>query len=193
VAEVLARGAAPHAAPPGAAAGRAHWRAPLRDAVREPLARLVALLDEPAAVPYLARARTEEVLYRLLAGPEGARLRAVAAGGGRTAQVARAIALLQRTLDRPMAVAELARAAHMSATSLHRHFRALTALSPGQYHKRLRLHEARRLMLAEGLGAAEAAARVAYRSASQFSRDYRRVYGRPPHRDVAAARAGPGP
>jgi AraC-like DNA-binding protein len=161
--------------------------------VREPLARLVALLDEPAAVPYLAGPRTEEVLYWLLAGPEGARLRAIGAGGGRTAQVARAIALLQRALDRSPAVAELARAAHMSATALHRHFRALTALSPGQYHKRLRLHEARRLMLAEGLGAAEAAARVAYRSASQFSRDYRRVYGRPPHRDVAAARAGPGP
>jgi AraC-like DNA-binding protein len=187
IAAVLAEGSVPEAPAEPPAADRAYWRAPVTVPLLESVSRLVRLLDEPDAIPFLAPSREREVIYRLLTGAQGVRLRALAQSEGRSRQVGRAIALLKSDLSRPLYVEELASVAHMSPTSFHRHFKALTTLSPVQYQKRLRLHEARRLMLLTAITAAQAAERVGYQSASQFNRDYRRVYGSPPHRDVAAA------
>ena len=184
MAAMVAEGGVPATPPDAAAAERAYWRAPVTEPLLEAVARLARLVDEPGAVPVLGPPREREVLYRLLTGAQGARLRALAETGGRTQQVARSIALLKLELARPLYVAQLADVAHMSVSSFHRHFKALTTLSPVQYQKQLRLHEARRLMVLSAMTAAQAAERVGYRSASQFNRDYRRVHGRPPGRDV---------
>lgn len=162
---------------------------PLLDAV----ARLVGLLDEPRAIAALAPLVRREITYRLLIGPQGARLRRIAAEGGQARRIARAIDWLRHNFARPLRVEEVARGVHMSPSSFHQHFKAVTALSPLQYQKRLRLHEARRLMLAEALDAAAAAYRVGYESPSQFNRDYRRTFGEPPARDLARLKAAAPP
>ena len=162
---------------------------PLEDDLRDPLVRLLRLLDRPADIPVLAAGIEREILYRLLHGPRGAMLRQMALPGSRLAQINRAIRLLQGRYQEKIPVAELARAAGMSATSLHRHFRAVTAMSPLQFQKRLRLQEARRLLLTHDLDASRVSFDVGYESASQFSREYRRLYGQPPARDAARARA----
>ncbi len=162
---------------------------PLEDDLRDPLLRLLRLLDCPADIPVLAASIEREILYRLLRGPRGALLRQMALPGSRLSQINRAIRLLRERYQEKIPVGELARAAGMSATSLHRHFRAVTAMSPLQFQKRVRLQEARRRLLTQDLDASRVSFDVGYESASQFSREYRRLYGQPPARDAARARA----
>ncbi|PZQ16473.1 MAG: AraC family transcriptional regulator [Rhodanobacter denitrificans] len=158
------------------------------DALMDALVRLVRLLDEPAAVPLLAPLIQKEILLRLLIGPDGARLRQLAATGSRGHQVARAVAWLKQNFAQTLRIDELASRLHMSPSSFRLHFRAVTGMAPLQYQKQLRLQEARWLMLNSHLDAATAAMRVGYESPSQFSREYSRVFGAPPARDIARLR-----
>jgi AraC-like DNA-binding protein len=150
--------------------------------------RLARLLDTPADIPVLAPIIERELLYRLLAGPLGSRLRQAAASGSHSHQIVRAIDWLKTNLDQPVSIDRLASLSNMSKSSLHHHFKALTAMTPLQYQKQLRLHEARRLMLVANTDAASAAHHVGYESPSQFNREYRRMFGTPPGRDVAQLR-----
>jgi AraC-like DNA-binding protein len=150
--------------------------------------RLARLLDTPADIPVLAPIIERELLYRLLAGPLGSRLRQAAASGSHSHQIVRAIDWLKTNLDQPLSIERLASLANMSRSSLHHHFKALTAMTPLQYQKQLRLQEARRLMLVSDTDAASAAHHVGYESPSQFNREYRRMFGAPPGRDVAQFR-----
>lgn len=160
----------------------------LTEALLEPLGRLLALLDEPAAMPVLAPLIQREIHYRLLATDQAGRLRQIAAVGSQSHRVARAIDWLKLHYLEPLRIDELAARVQMSPSSLHHHFRQLTAMSPLQYQKWLRLNEARRLMLSDGADAATAAFGVGYESPSQFSREYARLFGAPPRRDVEALR-----
>ncbi len=157
----------------------------------EAAVRLLRLLRDPGGAPVLAPLAEREILYRLLVGPYGPALRQIAAGQGRVAQVSRAIGWVKQHFADPFSIERLAAAAAMSPSSLHEHFKAVTAMSPLQYQKQLRLQEARRLMLAAGMDAATAAFRVGYESPSQFSREYRRLFGEPPARDINRLRASP--
>ncbi|WP_249040852.1 AraC family transcriptional regulator [Marilutibacter maris] len=154
------------------------------------LLRLVCLLDTPRDLPVLAPAASREIQYRVLMGGLGHQLRHLAVHDGRTHRVARAIDWIRSNYDRTLRVDSLAEAMHMSPSSLHHQFKAVTAMSPLQFQKQLRLHEARRLMFSEGMEAAVAAHRVGYESPSQFSREYRRLFGAPPRREVKAMQAG---
>jgi AraC-like DNA-binding protein len=153
------------------------------------VARFVALLDAPRTIGPLAPLVLREITYRVLTGPQGPRLRQIAAAGAPAHQIARAVRWLRDHFADELRVESLARQVRMSLSGFHQHFKAVTGLSPLQYQKRLRLQEARRLMVSEGLDAAEAAFRVGYESPSQFSREYRRLFGESPRRDVAALRA----
>jgi AraC-like DNA-binding protein len=146
--------------------------------------RLIDLLAEPKDIPILAPIIQREILYRLLVGDQGARLRQIASAGSQSHQIARAIDWLKGNFTRPLRIDDLAGQASMSISTFHHHFRSMTALSPLQFQKQLRLQEARRLMLAERLDAANAAFQVGYESPSQFSREYSRVFGAPPLRDI---------
>lgn len=150
--------------------------------------RLIALLDEPEDIPILAPLIQREILYRLLVGDQGPRLRQIGAAGSQSQQIARAIDWLKDNFTRPLRVDDLAAHARMSTSTFHHHFRALTAMSPLQFQKRLRLHEARQLMLAEHLDASTAAFQVGYESPSQFNREYSRLFGAPPLRDITNLR-----
>ena len=175
----------PDAVPPGLPARGVDVspvEAPLLDAV----GRLVSLLDSPKTLGPLAPLVLREITYRVLIGPQGARLRQITTVGAPAQQIARAIRWLRDHFAEPLRGKSLARHAQMSLSGFHQHFKAITGLSPLQYQKQLRLQEARRLMLGDGLDAAEAAFRVGYESPSQFSREYRRLFGTPPRRDVAA-------
>ncbi|MBB4858697.1 AraC-like DNA-binding protein [Novosphingobium chloroacetimidivorans] len=149
--------------------------------------RLVGLLDLPGDAAVLAPLVEREILYRLLQGPCGPMMRRMAAADGHLARVARAAAHIRERLDRPLRVAEIAEVAGMSQSSFHHHFKAMTRLTPLEYQKQLRLQEARRLMLGEGVGASAAAFAVGYESPSQFSREYRRLFGSPPSIDIRRA------
>lgn len=161
------------------------------------LARLVALISTPRDIPFLAPHIHEEILYRLLGGEQGEYLRRIALSGTQTNRVAKAIAWLKQNYMAPLRVEQLAEIARMGVSTLHHHFRAMTAMSPLQYQKHLRLHHARELMLSEAADAATAAFRVGYESATQFSREYRRMFGAPPMRHIKAIQqldlAPPGP
>jgi AraC-like DNA-binding protein len=150
--------------------------------------RLMDLLDTPDDIPFLGNTIQREIVYRLLRGPQGERLRAIATSGDQSYRTAKAIALLRANFDKPLRVEELAQVARMGTSTFHHHFRALTAMSPLQYQKRLRLHAARDRMLIQGLDAASAAFEVGYESASQFNREYKRFFGQPPVRDIRARR-----
>lgn len=150
--------------------------------------RLLDLLEEPEHIPILAPLVQREILYRLLVGPQGARLRQIGAAGCRSHQIARAIDWLKANFSQPLRIDDLASLVRMSTSAFHHHFRALTAMSPLQYQKWLRLHEARKLMLTEQLDAANAAFHVGYESPSQFSREYSRLFGAPPLRDIKSLR-----
>jgi AraC-like DNA-binding protein len=153
------------------------------------MTRLLQLLDQPAHAPVLAPLALREIHYRLLTCPTlGPRLRQLALAGSPAQRIARAIDLLQRRYAEPVRVEELADAVHMSASALHHHFKQVTSMSPLQFQKQLRLHQARRLMLADGLDAAAAGHRVGYESPSQFSREYRRLFGAPPRTEVQRMR-----
>ena len=150
--------------------------------------RLVELLDEPDSIAALAPLVQREIVYRLLTSEHGDRLRQIGTAGTQSHQIGRAIDWLQTHFTAPLRIEDLAAHARMSVSTFHHHFRALTAMSPLQYQKWLRLNEARRLMLAERLDASTAAFRVGYESASQFSREYSRQFGAPPMRDIAGLR-----
>lgn len=155
--------------------------------------RLVRLLDTPEDIPVLAPLAERELLYRLLKGEQGGRLAQIAFAESRINQVNRAIDLIKTHYREPIASADIADAARMSLSALHTHFKAVTAMSPLQYQKQLRLQEARRLMLFNATDAASAAFAVGYESPSQFSREYARLFGAPPARDVARLRTVPEP
>ncbi|MNY04132.1 HTH-type transcriptional regulator CdhR [compost metagenome] len=146
--------------------------------------RLVELLDDPAAIPVLAPLMCKEIFYRLLMSEQGARLWQMASVGSHNQRIARAIEWLKLNFAQPLRIEALAAHVQMSPSRFHRHFRALTAMSPLQFQKWLRLNEARRLMLAEGIDASSASFQVGYESPSQFSREYGRLFGAPPRRDV---------
>ncbi len=151
--------------------------------------RLMRLLDRPAAVPVLHAQLVREVHYWLLAGRHGAAIRRLGWPDGHAQRVARAVAVLRADLARPLPVERLAAVAGMSPSSFHQHFRTVTSLSPLQFLKQLRLIEARRLMLSEGVTASSAAFAVGYESVPQFTREYGRMFGSPPVRETEAARS----
>ncbi|MCF5668139.1 AraC family transcriptional regulator [Pseudomonas marginalis] len=151
-------------------------------------ARLVALLDEPEAIAVLAPLIQREIHYRLLKSDQASRLRQICSVDGQGYRIAKAIDWLKLNYDAALRVDELAARVQMSAATFHHHFRQLTAMSPLQYQKWLRLNEARRLMLNEHQDVSSAAFKVGYESPSQFSREYSRLFGMPPKRDVAALR-----
>lgn len=148
------------------------------------ITRLVGLLDEPQDIPILAPTLQREIIYRLLVGEQGPRLRSIAVEGSQSNHIVRAVNWLNSNFDKPLKVEHLAEIAQMSSSTFYEHFRTMTALSPLQYQKRLRLQEARRLMLSDDLDAASAGYRVGYDSPSQFSREYRRQFGAPPIKDI---------
>ena len=154
--------------------------------------RLLRLLDNPAALPVLGPLAEQEILYHLLAGPDGVRMRHVTSSQGRVAQVGRAIAWIGKNFRKRFSLELLAAEVGMSQSSLHEHFRAVTAMTPLQFQKQLRLQDARSMMLVANIDVATAAFRVGYESSSQFSREYRRYFGESPARDIARLRASSG-
>jgi AraC-like DNA-binding protein len=152
--------------------------------------RLVRLLETPRDIAMLAPLAEREILYRLLCGDDAARLRQIARAESRLQQVSRAIGWIKLNYDKAFSIERVAREANMSASALHLHFKAVTAMSPLQYQKQLRLQEARRLIMSASHDAASAAFKVGYESPSQFSREYRRLFGAPPLRDASRLRGG---
>jgi AraC-like DNA-binding protein len=150
--------------------------------------RLVDLLDAPQDISFLSSLIQREIVFRLLRSPQGKHLRAIATLGEQSHRTAKAVEWLRMNYAKPLRVEELATKARMGVSTLHHQFRSLTAMSPLQYQKQLRLHVARERMLNEGLDAASAAFEVGYQSASQFNREYSRFFGQPPMRDVKARR-----
>jgi AraC-like DNA-binding protein len=150
--------------------------------------RLIDLLAEQQDIPILAPVIQREIIYRLLVGDQGERLRQIASAGSQSHQIARAIDWLKSNFTQPLRIDDLAAQARMSSSTFHHHFRTMTALSPLQFQKQLRLQEARRLMLADRMDAANAAFQVGYESPSQFSREYSRHFGAPPLRDITNLR-----
>jgi AraC-like DNA-binding protein len=157
---------------------------PSADSASHPATKLFSTRDVGPLAPLVLR----EITYRLLTGPQGPRLRQMASAGAPAHRIARAVRWLKDNFADPLRIESLAKLVRMSPSAFHLHFKAVTAMSPLQYQKRLRLQEARRLMLGDGLDAAEAAFRVGYESPSQFSREYRRMFGAPPRQDVSALR-----
>jgi AraC-like DNA-binding protein len=151
--------------------------------------RLVDLLDKPRDIPFLSGLIQREIIYRILQSTEGTRLRAICTLGDQSHRTAKAIAWMRANYAKPLPVEDLAQIAGMGVSTLHHHFRALTAMSPLQYQKQLRLQAARGRMLMDGLDAASAAFEVGYESASQFNREYSRFFGRPPMRDIRTLRS----
>ena len=150
--------------------------------------RLVRLLETPAEAPFLAPLITREIVYRLWMGEQRDRLRHIAVSGGYTPHIARAIERLHQDFDQHLRIDSIARELGMSVSGFHHHFKAVTAMSPLQFQKRLRLQEARRLMLGEGLDATSVAYRVGYHDASHFNREYKSLFGLPPMRDMERLR-----
>ncbi len=153
--------------------------------------RLVELLDQPQDIAALAPLIEKEIFYRLLTGPEGPRILNMALAERPGNKVARAVRWLRENFHQPLKMDQLASSVGMSISSLHHHFKAVTAMTPMQYQKQLRLNEARRLMMIDKLDAGTAGYRVGYQSASQFSREYSRFYGQSPARDVRMLAVGP--
>jgi AraC-like DNA-binding protein len=158
------------------------------DALLDAVLRLLRLLRTPQDVPVLAPLAVREIYYRVLMGELAPRLRELAVVDSHAQRIAHAIDLVKRRFAEPLRIDEVAQAANMSASSLHHHFKAVTAMSPLQFQKQLRLHQARRLMLTEGMDAAAAGHHVGYESPSQFSREYRRLFGAPPKAEIAQVR-----
>jgi AraC-like DNA-binding protein len=174
--------------PPGHADVSAIAVSPLDVNLLDAVVRLTRLLDSLAEAPVLLPLITREIIYRLLVGEQGARLRHIAILGGYTSHIARAVERLRQDFDQPLRIEEIARELGMSVSGFHHHFKAVTAMSPLQFQKQLRLQEARRLMLGDDLDAASAAYRVGYHDASHFNREYKSLFGVPPMRDVQRLR-----
>ncbi|WP_242060211.1 AraC family transcriptional regulator [Oscillatoria sp. FACHB-1407] len=151
--------------------------------------RLTELLDTPQDIPFLAPLIIREIYYRLLTDEQGEAVRQVATFGSNMQRIADVIKQIKTEFAQPLRVEELAEQANMSAASFHRHFKAVTSMSPLQYQKHLRLMNARQIMLAEAIDATQAAYRVGYESTSQFSREYSRMFGAPPIRDIERLRS----
>lgn len=162
---------------------------PTTPALLDAALRMLRLLETPRDIEVLSPLAERELLYRLLLGEYGARLRQLAHADSRLSQVNRAIGWIKRNYREAFSVEALASEARMSTSALHQHFKQVTSLSPLQYQKQMRLQEARRLIFAEAMDAASAAHEVGYESPSQFSREYRRLFGAPPVQDVARLRA----
>jgi len=151
--------------------------------------RLVRLADKPGEQRILAPLIKREIVYRLLAGGEGARLsHLVASSRGDTRRISRAIGRVREHYNEPLKIEEIARDLGMSVSGFHHHFKSVTSMSPLQFQKQIRLQEARRLMLGEDLDAASAGHRVGYEDPAYFSRDYKKLFGAPPQRDIANLR-----
>jgi AraC-like DNA-binding protein len=174
--------------PSPAAADRGLFVARLDEPLLDAVLRMIKLLDTPEDVGVLAPVIQREIYYRLLRGDLGSRLVDLAQSEGGNHRVVRAIEWLKQHYAAPLRIEELADAVHMSSSALHHRFKAVTSMSPLQYQKHLRLHEARRLMFADGIESATAGHRVGYESASQFSREYRRLFGAPPRSEIARLR-----
>lgn len=155
----------------------------------EAMLRLVRLLDTPSDIPALAPLALREIFYRLLKGQQGQRLHEIAIADSQTHRVTRAIEWLNSNYAQPLRIDELASYVNLSNSTLHHRFKAVTAMSPLQYQKQLRLQHARRLMISEGLDVSTAGFKVGYESPSQFSREYSRMFGAPPSRDIAKFRS----
>ena len=179
-----------HLAPRSQSAVTAIDVSPLDAGLLDAVVRLVRLLDSPAEARCLAPLVMREIVFRLLMGAQGGRLRHLAVLGGATHRIAEAIARLRKDFDQPLRIEDLARDFGMSVSGFHHHFRAVTAMSPLQFQKHLRLQEARRLMLGEDLDAASAGYRVGYDNVSHFTREYKRLFGAPPMHDVKRLRNG---
>ena len=188
IATLLLKSSTPPRAAPATTRGLflSRTTAEMADAV----VRLMRLLDAPDDAGALAPLAVQEILYRLLRSDEGVRLAQISRSDSHAHRVAKVIAWLKAHFAEPLRIEDLAREVHMSTSSLHHHFRAVTAMSPLQYQKQLRLQEARRLLLCEAADAANAGHRVGYESPSQFSREYSRLFGAPPSRDVQRLRQG---
>lgn len=185
LAELVARDVMParqRSDPDSVAVGR------VTPALISPLERLVALLDEPEAIPVLVPLIQQEIHYRLLLSDQGARLSSFVAAGSPNQRILSLLNWMKLNFAEPLRVEDLADRAQMSASTFHQHFRALTTMSPLKYQKWLRLNEARQLMLNQNIDAASASYRVGYESPSQFSREYSRQFGNPPKRDIEQLR-----
>jgi AraC-like DNA-binding protein len=176
------------AAPANPAKTRAMNVSPLDGNLQDAVLRLVRLLQTPAEAPVLLPLIQREIVFRLLTGEQAARLYHLASGGSYTPLITRAVERLRQCYDQPLRMETLAHELGISVSGLHHHFKAITAMSPLQYQKQLRLQEARRLMLSENLDAASAAFRVGYNDASHFNREYKSLFGCPPMRDVQRLR-----
>jgi AraC-like DNA-binding protein len=168
--------------------GRALYVSQLGSPLLEGLLRLVRLLDTPQDIPVLAPLILRELHYRLLQGEQHGRLAEIAIGNGRLRRVSGAIAWIKQHFAEPLQIEALAKRVNMSPSALHSHFKAVAAMSPIQYQKRLRLQEARRLLLSDATSAEAIAYAVGYASPSQFSREYARLFGQPPRRDAESMR-----
>lgn len=176
------------APPPGSADVSAINVSPLDADLLDAVARLVRLIESPDEAPMLMPLITREIIFRLLKGDQGARLCHLTVSGSHTPSIVRAVERLRADFSEPVRIEELAQELGMSVSSFHQHFKAVTAMSPLQFQKRLRLQEARRLMLGEDLDASSAAYRVGYNNASHFNREYKSMFGEPPMRDVQRLR-----
>ena len=172
----------------GAAGTKAIDVSPVDADLLDATVRLVRLIESPQQYRMLAPLTIREIVYRLLTGAQGNRLLHLAQFGGQEHRVVRAVEKLRKNFDKPLRIEAIAREMGMSLSGFHSHFKAVTAMSPLQYQKELRLQEARRLMLSENLDAGEAGFRVGYEDQSHFSRDYKRHFGEPPMRDVERMR-----
>jgi AraC-like DNA-binding protein len=167
---------------------RAMFVSPIDSSMLDAVIRLVRLLDNPKDIPVLAPLFKQEILYRVLQGPYGGTLGQMAIEGSYTYRIRDAIEHIMHNYDQSFRIEDLADIASMSVSSLHRHFKEVTAMSPIQFQKQIRLQEARRLLLSESTDAADVAFRVGYESPSQFSREYSRMFGLPPREDIKRLR-----
>ena len=179
-----------HVQPSGEGSLKAVDVSPLDADLLDATLRLVRLLDKPDEYHVLAPLVIREMVFRLLTGAQGGRMRHLATLGGQVHRMARAVAWIRENYDQPLRIEDAARQVAMSVSGFHSHFKAATAMSPLQFQKQLRLQEARRLMLSEDYDAAQAGYRVGYEDASQFSREYKRHFGKPPKRDIDSLREG---
>jgi AraC-like DNA-binding protein len=161
---------------------------PLDAGLLDAVVRLVRLIDTPTEAGFLSPLIKREIIYRLLLGEQGDRLRHIALMGGYTSPIARAIERLRENFDQQLRIEDVAQEVGLSVSSFHQQFKAVTAQTPLQYQKQIRLQEARRLMLGEDLDATSTAYRVGYNDASHFNREYKRLFGLPPMRDVERLR-----